>query len=68
MGLPDLYPFVLAPPVIVKLSFVHDCIRAARWAPGRALRGHDACGPLRRRICKRAVAHRPTFGNQIVPH
>jgi hypothetical protein len=27
MGVPDLYPFVLSPPVIGKLSFVHDCIR-----------------------------------------
>jgi hypothetical protein len=30
MGLPDLYPFVLAPSVIVKLTFVHDRIRAQR--------------------------------------
>ncbi|HEY2754627.1 MAG TPA: putative zinc-binding peptidase [Pseudolabrys sp.] len=29
MGMADLYPFVLAPPVIVKLSFVHDRIHAA---------------------------------------
>jgi hypothetical protein len=27
MGLPDLYPFALAPPVIVKLGFVHHLIR-----------------------------------------
>jgi hypothetical protein len=27
MGQPDLYPFVLSPPVIGKLAFVHDCIR-----------------------------------------
>jgi hypothetical protein len=27
MGVPDLYPFVLSPPVIAKLAFVHDCIR-----------------------------------------
>jgi hypothetical protein len=27
MGAPDLYPFVLSPPVIGKLSFIHDCIR-----------------------------------------
>jgi hypothetical protein len=26
MGLPDLYPFVLAPPVIVKLAFLHRLI------------------------------------------
>ena len=30
MGMPDLYPFVLAPPVIVKLSFIHDRIHAER--------------------------------------
>jgi hypothetical protein len=29
MGLPDLYPFVLAPPAIVKLSFIHHRIRVA---------------------------------------
>jgi hypothetical protein len=28
MGVPDLYPFVLSPAVIGKLSFIHDCIRA----------------------------------------
>ena len=30
MGLPDLYPFVLSPPVIVKLAFIHDRIHAQR--------------------------------------
>jgi hypothetical protein len=34
MGVPDLYPFVLAPPAIVKLSFIHDRIQAA-GAPRR---------------------------------
>ena len=29
MGLPDLYPFVLTPAVVAKLTFVHDCIRRA---------------------------------------
>ena len=34
MGIADLYPFVLAPAVIVKLSFIHDRIHA--WlADGR---------------------------------
>jgi hypothetical protein len=28
MGQPDLYPFVLAPPAIWKLTFIHDRIRA----------------------------------------
>src|SRR5262245_2218135 len=37
MGLPDLYPFVLGPAVIVKLSFIHERIHAAR-------RGADATG------------------------
>ena len=27
MGRPDLYPFVLAPPVVAKLGFVHDLVR-----------------------------------------
>jgi hypothetical protein len=31
MGQPDLYPFVLAPSVIVKLSFIHDRIHAQDW-------------------------------------
>ena len=30
MGRPDLYPFVLSPPVIVKLAFIHDRIHAQR--------------------------------------
>jgi hypothetical protein len=30
MGLPDLYPFVLGPSAIAKLTFVHDRIRAQR--------------------------------------
>jgi hypothetical protein len=34
MGMPDLYPFVLRPPVIVKLTFVHECIHPARGARG----------------------------------
>ncbi len=29
MGIADLYPFVLPPPVIVKLSFIHDRIHSA---------------------------------------
>ena len=27
MGMADLYPFQLAPAVIWKLAFIHDCIR-----------------------------------------
>ena len=29
MGRPDLYPFILAPPVIEKLAFIHDLIRGS---------------------------------------
>jgi hypothetical protein len=28
MGLPDLYPFVLSPPAINKLGFVHKLVQA----------------------------------------
>jgi hypothetical protein len=38
MGLPDLYPFVLAPPVIVKLAFVHRLIGTRRGPPAPASR------------------------------
>jgi hypothetical protein len=38
MGLPDLYPFVLAPPVIVKLAFVHRLIEARIRPPARDTR------------------------------
>jgi hypothetical protein len=41
MGLADLYPFVLAPPVIVKLSFIHDRIHSAA-GPRRADQGRGA--------------------------
>jgi hypothetical protein len=34
MGIPDLYPFVLASAVIVKLSFIHDRIHLAGGRPG----------------------------------
>ena len=38
MGQPDLYPFVLPPPVIWKLAFVHDRIRAIDAAKADAER------------------------------
>jgi hypothetical protein len=34
MGLSDLYPFVLGPAAIVKLSFIHERIHAAGGRPG----------------------------------
>ncbi len=33
MGLHDLYPFVLSPPAIAKLAFVHECIRKQAGQP-----------------------------------
>ncbi len=33
MGQPDLYPFVLAPPVLAKLGFVHQAVREAATPP-----------------------------------
>ena len=32
MGLPDLYPFVISPPVIRKLSFIHELVHRPRAA------------------------------------
>jgi hypothetical protein len=37
MGQPDLYPFVLPPPVIVKLTFIHERIHRSQ-SPNSALR------------------------------
>ncbi len=51
MGQPDLYPFVLAPTVIAKLTFVHDRIRAqadGAETPNGALKAMLA--GLRRRV------------------
>jgi hypothetical protein len=50
MGLPDLYPFVLVPTVIVKLAFIHDRIHDRR-AGGRTERGLRAIAAgLKRKI------------------
>jgi hypothetical protein len=29
MGQPDLYPFIISPPVVEKLGFIHDLVRDA---------------------------------------
>ena len=50
MGLHDLYPFVLSPPAIAKLAFVHECVRAQaglRTAPESGL--HAMIAGLRQR-------------------
>jgi len=53
MGIADLYPFVLAPAVIVKLSFIHERIHAAGGRPT----GDEGRGALRAVIAglKRSV-------------
>ena len=57
MGIADLYPFVLAPPVIVKLSFIHERIHAAAGR-ARAIRAGGAPRrdrqPQARAWCRRA--------------
>lgn len=48
LGLPDLYPFVVSPPVIEKLRFVHDVIQAAgqrNKGDTPPVRQKDAPGP-----------------------
>jgi hypothetical protein len=50
MGLPDLYPFVLSPPVIAKLSFVHACIHAGWQTESHRGGIRAAVAGLRRRI------------------
>ena len=42
MGRPDLYPFVLAPPVVEKLAFIHDLVRSASAESAADARGERA--------------------------
>jgi hypothetical protein len=51
MGLPDLYPFVLSPPAIAKLAFVHACILAGRPTDSNGTIRAIIAG-LRRRVAK----------------
>jgi hypothetical protein len=39
MGRPDLYPFVLAPPVVEKLGFIHRLVRDHSPRSGADARG-----------------------------
>ncbi|MBX9846227.1 MAG: putative zinc-binding peptidase [Xanthobacteraceae bacterium] len=43
MGLPDLYPFVLTPAVVDKLTFIHECIHGA--APAEAADRANSAAP-----------------------
>ena len=36
MGLPDVYPFVLSPPVIEKLRTIHDLVQANARSPSQS--------------------------------
>ncbi len=49
MGVPDLYPFVVSPPVIGKLAFVHDCIREQAGRKRRRRRMRAMIAGLRQR-------------------
>ena len=55
MGMQDLYPFVLAPSVIVKLAFIHDRIRGE---PLGAARRMARCEPSSRDSSARLDARR----------
>jgi hypothetical protein len=35
LGQPDIYPFILSPPVIQKLGFIHDLIRGNKAAANK---------------------------------
>lgn len=50
MGLPDLYPFVLSPPAIAKLSYVHERIRQNRTGRRSASPLRAIIAGLRRRV------------------
>jgi hypothetical protein len=51
MGLPDLYPFVLSPPAIAKLAFIHRCVHPARQAKSSGIRAMIT--GLRGRVARR---------------
>jgi hypothetical protein len=38
MGIADLYPFILSPGVVVKLTFIHELIHAPRASPDSGLK------------------------------
>jgi len=52
MGLPDLYPFVLSPPAIAKLTFVHACIHAGKLTESNKGGIRAVIAGLRRRVAR----------------
>ena len=46
MGLSDLYPFVLTPPIIAKLSFVHDLVHGTLGTQDPAASRDDSLAPV----------------------
>jgi hypothetical protein len=47
MGHADLYPFILSDPVVNKLQFIHEIIRASKVEPKQAPRKRSLLRPLR---------------------
>jgi hypothetical protein len=56
MGLPDLYPFVLVPPVIVKLAFIHERIHDKRTLGAAERRLRAVVAGLKRKIGSPALS------------
>lgn len=59
MGMPDLYPFVLSPPVIAKVGFIHDSIR---HRAGMEAVPADAAQPASVALSRRRTSRRPAAG------
>ena len=75
MGLPDGYPFVLSPPAVEKLKFVHETLNAGttlrklssfRFLAGS--RASDSSTELHDRLidCQAITRFRHDFGNNAV--
>ena len=63
MGIADLYPFVLAPAVIVKLSFIHERIHAAGGRPARRSGAGGAARRDRRPQARGRRARNPSIND-----
>lgn len=51
MGLPDAYPFVLSPPAVEKLRFVHETVAAAKAGQTKCdKRGEDSGSVIRKAV------------------
>ncbi len=61
MGQSDLYPFVVSPPVVDKLDFVHGLVAGAQGTPGDP---HGRRDPLRRAAARGRLAARDRRGRR----